>query len=122
MCEACAEGRHWQCGMQSWCDCDCDPDAFFGDIADCDNGFGEPDEFEEALANCSGSLDSNGVFRCGAAGSEDCDWECPFSRDLGLTAEQIEERDEAEELEAERKRADAISKACDPWFSDEAFR
>ena len=23
MCEACYEGRHWDCGMQTWCECEC---------------------------------------------------------------------------------------------------
>lgn len=27
MCQACEEGRHWDCGLQSWCDCDCDPEV-----------------------------------------------------------------------------------------------
>lgn len=54
------------------------------------------DELDEALFNCSGFFDGE-YFVCGAAGSEDCDWDCPFSRDLGLTAKQIEERDETEE-------------------------
>lgn len=48
------------------------------------------DEFEEALANCSGSFGKDGKFRCGAIGSEDCDFECPFHRDIGLTRSQIE--------------------------------
>lgn len=25
MCEACTEGRHYACGLQTWCECDCDP-------------------------------------------------------------------------------------------------
>lgn len=32
MCEACERGDHHQCGMQTWCDCDCggpdDPASF----------------------------------------------------------------------------------------------
>ena len=36
----------------------------------------DEDEFEEAIANCS--MGRNGL--CGKAGSEECDWECPFSR------------------------------------------
>lgn len=24
LCEGCAAGRHCRCGMQSWCECDCD--------------------------------------------------------------------------------------------------
>jgi hypothetical protein len=63
----------------------------------------EPDEFEEAMSNCCGFFDG-GYFVCAAAGSEDCDWDCPFSHDLGLTAKQIEQRDiEEEAREAEGK-------------------
>ena len=38
------------------------------------DGFYE-DEFEEAMSNCG--LMPNGL--CMKAGSEECDWECPFS-------------------------------------------
>lgn len=32
MCQGCTEGLHWLCGMQTWCECDCDgPDGFYGD-------------------------------------------------------------------------------------------
>lgn len=27
MCQACTEDRHWDCGRQTWCECDCDPEA-----------------------------------------------------------------------------------------------
>ena len=27
MCEACTESRHQDCGRQTWCNCDCDPDG-----------------------------------------------------------------------------------------------
>jgi hypothetical protein len=27
MCEACERGDHANCGMQTWCECDGDPDA-----------------------------------------------------------------------------------------------
>jgi hypothetical protein len=23
LCQACAAGRHFECGMQTWCECDC---------------------------------------------------------------------------------------------------
>lgn len=26
MCEACERGDHANCGMQTWCTCDCDPE------------------------------------------------------------------------------------------------
>jgi hypothetical protein len=30
MCEACERGDHDQCGMQTWCGCDCDgPDGIY---------------------------------------------------------------------------------------------
>ena len=54
----------------------------------------EGDEYEEAMGNCHGWFENNGKgsFVCGAVGSEDCD-ACPFYRDLGLTAKQVEDRD-----------------------------
>jgi len=24
MCEGCTAGEHWRCGMQTWCECECD--------------------------------------------------------------------------------------------------
>lgn len=31
LCEACSQGRHWDCGMQTWCECECDgPDGYYG--------------------------------------------------------------------------------------------
>lgn len=58
----------------------------------------ELDEFEEAMQNCSGFF-HNGVFHCSAAGSEDCDWGCPFSDDIGLTEAEIDEREAREDTE-----------------------
>lgn len=26
MCEGCLKGEHWNCGMQTWCKCNCDPE------------------------------------------------------------------------------------------------
>lgn len=75
----------------------------------------EPDSYEEAMANCCGHFDGK-VFICGAAGSEDCDWDCPFSRDLGLTLEQIEERDATEMLAEERSIRETKGNAeYDSW-------
>ena len=67
----------------------------------------EPDPFEEALSNCCGHFIDD-IFWCGAAGSEDCDFECPFSRDIGLHADTIDERDEEEFASSEQpmSRAD----------------
>ena len=36
MCHACEEGRHADCGMQTWCECDCDPDAMLYEVDTCD--------------------------------------------------------------------------------------
>lgn len=31
-CEACERGEHWNCGMQTWCECECDgPDGVYAD-------------------------------------------------------------------------------------------
>lgn len=27
LCEACEAGDHANCGMQTWCECECDPDS-----------------------------------------------------------------------------------------------
>ncbi len=48
-------------------------DEYDGDIED---------EFERAMERCS-MFPDEGVWMCGAAGSEDCDWECPFSDRIG---------------------------------------
>jgi len=59
----------------------------------------EPDEYEEAMGNCHGwHEDQTGHFVCGDVGSEECD-ECPFNRDLGMTPEELEERDNEEMCE-----------------------
>lgn len=37
MCEACTGGRHYACGLQTWCECDCDPNdpwSYLDDPAD----------------------------------------------------------------------------------------
>lgn len=49
----------------------------------------EDEEEEEADANCMGWFDQ-GVFVCGAVGSEDCDC-CPNYSWLGKTSKQIDE-------------------------------
>lgn len=31
LCDACENGEHWNCGMQTWCECDCDgPGGMYG--------------------------------------------------------------------------------------------
>lgn len=45
MCSACQEGRHWDCGMQSWCECDCDPEAAeIDEIFNPDSAFAESED------------------------------------------------------------------------------
>jgi len=31
LCSACKEGDHVNCGMQTWCECECDPEAIMSD-------------------------------------------------------------------------------------------
>ena len=47
----------------------------------------EADEFDEAAGNCCLHPD-NGIWSCGAAGSEWCDWDCPFSGDIGTSVDE----------------------------------
>ena len=42
----------------------------------------EEDEFERALGDCH-LFQDGGVWWCGAAGSEHCDWDCPFVKEIG---------------------------------------
>lgn len=46
MCQACQEGRHEGCGMQTWCECGCDgPEGVFWGPDP--NGAGVPDVWDE---------------------------------------------------------------------------
>ena len=50
--------------------------------------FEDDDEFD-----CHGHFEGqhrDAVFVCGADGSEDCDWECPYSGWKGLTHLQVD--------------------------------
>jgi hypothetical protein len=47
------------------------------------------DEFEEAMSYCGGFWDGE-VFMCGSVGSEQCEFECPFNKDIGKTVDEIE--------------------------------
>lgn len=78
---------------------------------------GPMDEYEEAMSNCHGFFETErGPFVCSGAGSEDCDWDCPFSRDLGLTMRQIEQRDVEEMLAEAKARREAIGNSeYDSW-------
>lgn len=51
MCSACERGDHRHCGLQTWCECDCDPDAF--DI--------ECFEPPEKCIKCGHAADDDGV-------------------------------------------------------------
>ena len=44
------------------------------------------DELDDALADCC-MFESGGFWMCAAAGSEHCDWNCPFSDDIGKPVE-----------------------------------
>ena len=77
----------------------------------------EIDEYEEAAQNCCGHF-SGGVFHCGAVGSEDCEFECPFNRDIGMTLEEIERREDQEigaALQADREAKGNAE--YDAWFA-----
>jgi hypothetical protein len=58
-----------------------------------------PDEWSSEL-DCGGFWDGD-VFYCSAAGSEECDWECPERDNIGLTAEEIEDAEEADRMRME---------------------
>lgn len=75
MCEACEQGRHTQCGMQTWCECDCDgsPEAMADPYPDMDNEY--DDDPEDDDFDCALMPDG----QCLKAGSEECDWSCPNS-------------------------------------------
>lgn len=62
-----------------------DPDEFddWGDLEE-----DEDDPLEEALATCS-MYPYDGVWICSDAGTEWCDWVCPFSSELGIPVDEI---------------------------------
>ena len=41
------------------------------------------DDEAEGDYDCAGYFDANEHWRCGKIGSEECDWCCPYSGDLG---------------------------------------
>lgn len=44
-CEGCEQGRHHECGLQTWCECECDPDE-----CECEGClFGENTDAGEAI-------------------------------------------------------------------------
>jgi len=43
MCQACSEGRHWDCGKQIWCECECDPETAILDLALTPRDYANPD-------------------------------------------------------------------------------
>lgn len=50
MCEGCTAGEHWRCGMQTWCECDCDGSSDFDLFEDeneaIDRSFKPEEEYE----------------------------------------------------------------------------
>lgn len=48
MCEACKRGQHWLCGMQTWCECDCDgPDGIYDDYFDAPSEYDDWDSWDD---------------------------------------------------------------------------
>lgn len=48
MCQACTDDDHWDCGMQSWCECECDPElAEIDEALRQDSAFAENDDTAE---------------------------------------------------------------------------
>jgi len=43
MCIACSDENHYQCGMQTWCECDCDGSPDWGAY--------NPDPYDDAYRN-----------------------------------------------------------------------
>ncbi len=76
-CSTCGAEPPWGCPC-SWCqgeryaDDDTDDGCYFDPYDDC-----EPDPFEGALGECGRGQDYEG---CMNAGTEYCDFECPFNR------------------------------------------
>ncbi len=61
-CQACQEGRHWDCGLQTWCDCDCDPVAALYDFGPDDELPEEtPEDYFEDLDDDESSPPPNGA-------------------------------------------------------------
>ena len=48
------------------------------------------DSETDPFGNCH-MFKSDGHWVCGAVGSEECDWECPFSGDIGTKIEHTQE-------------------------------
>lgn len=80
----------------------------------------EPDEYEEAIANCCGHM-SGGVFHCGAVGSEDCEFECPYNKYIGCTSEQMDAIDAEEDRVMHIAAQAEIAAECEAWFDASAF-
>jgi hypothetical protein len=64
---------------------DLDYDDEHGDYCDCFEC-----RLEDAIGNCH-MFEDSGHWVCGAAGSEECDWDCPFSGDIGKKVEHTQE-------------------------------
>lgn len=62
----------------------------FCDEDDEDEYYYESDEWDEAISNCGGFFDQ-GYFMCLSAGSEPCEFECPFNHQIGKTEKELDE-------------------------------
>jgi hypothetical protein len=63
-------------------DADFDEAEDYGD--ECD-----PDDDDDGGVDCHLTFDRrDGLFWCGKAGSEECDWECPYSSQIGTNGEE----------------------------------
>jgi hypothetical protein len=63
-CQACEEGDHDNCGMQTWCDCDCEGYDPGGTVAPvfthcnvCGKRLREPEEDEMGMCNDCGNME-----------------------------------------------------------------
>ena len=89
-CPSCPDGNEWNSNGPTGRACPtCNGKAYIGnepddEIVEHQYDENEPDEFEEAIGNCCGWFEEgeNGRFVCGAAGSEDCDFDCPYREEV----------------------------------------
>jgi hypothetical protein len=50
MCEGCTADEHWRCGLQTWCECECDGSVDWGmHEIDPDEGLSAADPWEGQL-------------------------------------------------------------------------
>ena len=78
ICPECDAGMHSQCIGDNACDCDCNLEQFM--LNDSSEDFDDFDEYdEEDDFDCGAMRDLSGrMIGCSMAGSEDCDFDCPY--------------------------------------------